>query len=62
MNKVRASNGYITYRYKGPFGSILIGAIDDVDALNEAKRSLSSGEIPDKGLLERWNGEQWVFA
>jgi hypothetical protein len=53
---------WTSYRYAGPYGPIMIGAHDTPDALNEAKRSLSSGEQPDVGLLERWNGEQWEAA
>jgi hypothetical protein len=32
-----------SYRYRGNYGWIMIGAKDDADALREAQRSLSSG-------------------
>jgi hypothetical protein len=51
-----------SYRYAGPYGGIAIGARDDVEALREAGRSLDSGDRPDMGLLERWDGERWVPA
>lgn len=56
---VRADKEYDTYRYAGPYGPIMIGANSTDEALREASRSLSSGEKPDKGLLQRWNGEMW---
>lgn len=55
-----AAQGLISYRYAGPYGPIMIGARDDADALNEARRSLDSGTAPDAGLLQRWNGEAYV--
>jgi len=55
-----AAHPYVSYRYAGPYGGISIGARDDADALNEARRSLDAGGAPDPGLLERWDGERWV--
>lgn len=48
-----------SYRYAGPYGGIAIGAMNDEQALSEAARSLSYGEKPDKGLLQRWTGDAW---
>ncbi len=36
-----AAAGWKSYRYKGTYGWIMIGAIDDADALREARRSCS---------------------
>ena len=58
-----AAAGLDSYRYQGPYGAIMIGARDTADALNEAKRSLDAGsENANVGLLQRWDGEQWVAA
>jgi hypothetical protein len=38
-DKPMASSGLKSYRYKGRYGHIMIGAKDHNDALNEAKRS-----------------------
>ena len=54
--------GLISYRYRGNYSWIMIGAESDVDALRSAKQSLSYGEAAlDK--LQRWNGVryEWVF-
>lgn len=51
-DKPLAAEGLIAYRCKGPFGWIMIGATDDEDAMNEARRSTDK-----PGRLERWNGE-----
>jgi len=59
MKRPCASKGLTSYRYRGPFGYILIGAVDNKDALNEANRSL---EVPNATVdnLEIWNGEKYV--
>ncbi len=59
---VKADKGFDTYRYQGPYGAIFVGANSTDEALREAAQSLCSGETPDVGLLERWNGEQWLRA
>jgi hypothetical protein len=43
------------YRYKGQYGYIYIMAINDEDALIQAKRSLYRTEQPDLGKLEIYN-------
>jgi hypothetical protein len=50
-----AAKGLISYRAKGRYGYIMIGAKDDSDAWNEAKRSTDS---PTE--LEVWNGERYI--
>jgi hypothetical protein len=52
-----AAHGFISYRYNGRYGYIMIGARDDADALNEASRS--TDEIKPENL-EVWNGERYV--
>lgn len=49
-----AAPGLTSYRYKGSFGFIMIGAVDHVDALNEANRSLT-GSAATLNNLEIWN-------
>jgi hypothetical protein len=55
-DKPCAAHGLTSYRYKGRYGWIMIGAKDDVDALSEARRS-TQGVIIDN--LEVWNGSQY---
>jgi hypothetical protein len=38
-DKPLAANGFSSYRYKGRYGWIMIGATSISDALNEAQRS-----------------------
>ena len=49
-----AAEGLVSYRYKGSFGFIMIGAMDHQDALNEAGRSLTAS-TPVIANLEIWN-------
>jgi hypothetical protein len=53
-----ASNGLITYRYRGRYGFIYIGAFTDTEALSEAQRSTDDTVAPDR--LERYNGQRFV--
>lgn len=53
-----ASNGLITYRYRGRYGFIYIGASTDTEALSEAQRSTDDKVTPDR--LERYNGQRFV--
>lgn len=58
-NRPCAAQGLTSYRYdNGRYGWIMIGAVDDADALREAGRS-SSAPI-DTAKLQRWNGEAYV--
>jgi hypothetical protein len=52
-----AARGLISYRLKGPYGWIMIGATDHDDALREAARST---QAPAREALEVWNGETYV--
>ena len=56
-NKPLAIEGLTSYRYKGPFGYIMIGAIDTKDAIGEARRSTTA---PERSRLEVWDGKQYV--
>lgn len=55
-----AARGLHSFRYRGQFGFVMIGALDCADALQEAKRSLEHS--PDPARLERWNGAAYVPA
>lgn len=52
-----AAPGLISYRCKSPYGWIMIGATNDDDAMNEARRSSPSAKRSD---LEIWNGTEYV--
>lgn len=57
-NKPLASHGLTSYRYKGRYGFVMIGAKDDEDALREAQRSLTWDKATlDK--LQRWDGKAY---
>ena len=58
-SKPLAAKGLTSYRYKGTYGYIMIGAKDDQDALSEAARSLSSGKAMLQ-WLEVWDGSKYV--
>lgn len=51
-----AAKGFVSYRYKGPYGWIMIGAKNIQDALNEANISLSNGKATMENL-QIWNDE-----
>jgi len=54
-----AMAGLKSYRYRGRYGWIMIGAADDQDALREANRSLSSGQASVDNL-QMHNGTEYV--
>ena len=56
-NKPMAIKGLTSYRYKGRYGFIMIGATDNTNALKEAQRSASDKVSIDN--LEVWNGSQY---
>lgn len=56
-SKPLAASGLTSYRCKQPFGWIMIGARDDNDAMNEARRSTANPTIED---LQVWNGTAYV--
>lgn len=53
-----AAPGLDSYRYRGRYGWIMIGAINDEDALHEAGRSHAGGLT--FANLERWDGARYV--
>lgn len=56
-NKPLAANGLQSYRYRGRFGFVMIGARDDADALREAQRSTADPVTADQ--LQRWTGTEY---
>jgi hypothetical protein len=57
-NKPCASPNLHSFRYRGRYGWIMIGAHDALDALREASRS-TGGSVSIKSLQE-WNGESYA--
>ena len=53
-----AGPGLVSYRFRGRYGWIMIGATDDRDALTEAARSATIPVSFDR--LERWDGAAYV--
>jgi hypothetical protein len=53
-----ASKGLISYRYRGQYGWIMIGATHDTDALKEAGRSTDAPIL--RVNLQVWDGSQYV--
>jgi len=60
-DKPMAAHGLNSYRYKGTYGWIMIGATDHTDALREAARS-TSDHTSSPALLQIWSGTQYVPA
>lgn len=56
-DKPMAMQGLISYRYRGRYGWIMIGAKDDNDALVQAQRSTSDKVTMDN--LQIWKGNQY---
>lgn len=54
-----AARGLTSYRLRGRYGYIMIGARDHEDAMREAARSTPN---PDRKALEIWNGDRYVKA
>jgi len=59
-DKPCAMAGLVSYRYKGRYGWIMIGAKDHADALREASRSTDDSIVIDN--LQVWNGKEYVSA
>jgi soluble lytic murein transglycosylase-like protein len=57
-DKPLAADGLKSYRYKGQYGWIMIGAKDVQDALNEASRS--TNDQIEMSNLQEWDGSQYV--
>lgn len=49
-DKPLASAGFTSYRCKGRYGWIMIGARDDVDAIREARRSDPDADVLDLSI------------
>ena len=56
-DKPLAAPGLLSYRAKGRYGFIMIGATDDADALREARRSDETVRLTQ---LEKWDGTRYV--
>jgi hypothetical protein len=56
-NRPCSAHGLKSYRYRGRYGWIMIGARDDDDALREASRSTVDVT---KDRLQRWNGVKYT--
>jgi hypothetical protein len=54
-NRPMAAKPLVSYRCKGRYGWIMIGARDDSEAMSEAFRSTDKPQD-----LEVWNGQQYV--
>jgi hypothetical protein len=54
-----AAQGLISYRYKGPYGWIMIGAKDHDDAMRQAARSTREAVI---GNLEVWDSGNRAYV
>jgi hypothetical protein len=52
-----AAHGLLSYRYKGRYGWIMIGASDYLKALKEAQRSTADPVTLDR--LQVWDGQQY---
>lgn len=59
-NRPLAASGLTSYRYRGRYGWIMIGARDHDDAMVEATRSTPGPLSPD--ALEVWDGSRYVKA
>ena len=59
-DKPCAAHGLTSYRYRGRYGWIMIGARDDADALREAARS--SSDAINRANLQVWNGAEYVTS
>lgn len=59
-DKPMAAHGLTSYRYRGRYGWIMIGATDDAGALREAARSTDATIAAER--LERWDGRAYVSA
>ncbi|CAD7740963.1 hypothetical protein LMG31884_47110 (plasmid) [Xanthomonas hydrangeae] len=57
-NRPIADEGLTSYRYRGRYGWVMIGALDDEAALGEAERSIKGPADP--ALLQRWDGQRYA--
>ena len=62
-SKPLAAEGYDSYRYKGAYGWIMIGANSDAEALGEARRSIPDPKVVlSLEKLQRWDGSAYVVC
>lgn len=54
-----AAHGLVSYRCRGRYDWIWIGAIDHVDAMKQARRSCNVAQESD---LQIWNGFRYVYV
>lgn len=59
-DKPLAAPPFDSYRYRGRYGFIMIGARDTAEALSEARRSTDGPVTLDH--LEKWDGTQYTEA
>ena len=56
-----AAPGLASYRYRGRYGWVMIGALGDADAITQAQRSVSDHTAtPDR--LQRWTGQDYQLV
>ena len=60
-NRPLAAPGLVSYRYRGLYGWIMIGAKGTNDALKQASRSMTR-RVPTIENLQVWNGTEYVPA
>lgn len=53
-----AARGLKSYRYRLPHGFVMVGALNDLDALNQAGRSIE--HTPQVVNLQHWNGLAYI--
>lgn len=56
-NKPLAAAGLLSYRYRGRYGWVMIGAKDNDDALLQAQQSTDEAVTSDR--LQLWNGAEY---
>lgn len=59
-NRPMAAKELSSYRYRGDFGWVMIGANSIEQALREASRSITATHRPIVGRLQIWNGKEYV--
>ena len=57
MDKPMAAKPYTSYRCRGAYGWIMIGAMGTQDAMSEARRSYS---LAKRGDLQVWDGNKYI--
>ena len=57
-DKPCAAPGLASWRYRGTYGWIMIGANNGADAMREAARSTDAPM--ELSRLQRWNGKEYV--